>query len=261
MNRLQRPRVNNMGVLNHLATLDPLVAAQATQFRGRQREYFSKTRDPNDLLPIAMPGATAISLRERYGAARVGDQLAWINRMRNEHELNSCPMCGGTGVAALDHVLPKSHYPEFAIFSFNLVPTCDACNRRRLNKGAKFHFVHPYFDHALLQALRLEVRFRSPFDAVRFSLSAVEVAGKDLQRVNDQLAQTLPLLVFRRQMRARWNEWHRRFRKDAKTAEARVLDDLEIFEETARNSWDCAFLWGLAGDDKAMKWMVATPPA
>ena len=261
MNKLQRPHVNNMGVLNHLVKLDPLVAAQATQLRARQRDYFSKTRNPNGLPPLAMPDATATSLRERYSAARAADRLGWIKLMRNEHQLNSCPMCGGTGVAALDHVLPKSDYPEFAIFSFNLVPTCDACNRRRSSKGAKFHFVHPYFDHALLHALCLQVTFRSPFDAVRFSLFATGVAGNDLQRVNDQLVHTLPLLVFRRQMRARWNEWHRRFHKDDKSAEARLLDDLDIFEETARNSWDCAFLWGLASDDRAVKWMVATPPA
>ena len=113
----------------------------------------------------------------------------------------------------------------------------------------------------MLDALCLQVTFRSPFDAVRFSLVATGVAGHELKRVNDQLAQTLPLLVFRRQMRARWNEWHRRFNKSKKSAEARLWDDLEIFEETARNSWDCAFLWGLALSDPAMRWMVATPPA
>ncbi|MCY1232230.1 hypothetical protein D9M72_447070 [compost metagenome] len=63
--------------------------------------------------------------------------------------------------------------------------------------------MHPYFDQAMLDALCLQVMFRSPFDAVRFSLAATGVAGHELKRVNDQLVQTLPLLVFRRQMRAR----------------------------------------------------------
>lgn len=260
MNKLPLPRLSNGRVLKHLAKLDPLIALVAVQIRTHQRDYFFNSRSPKILLPLSMSDPTSMSLRERYGAARVGDKLSWITTMREGHELHCCPMCGGTGVAALDHVLPKANYPEFAIYSFNLVPTCDACNRRRSNKGANYHFVHPYFDHSLLDALRLEVMFRAPLDAVRFSLVAKGVVGTNLQRVNDQLQHTLPVLLFRRQMRARWKEWHKRFFKNIKTAETRLLDDIELIDDTARNSWDTAFLWGLAGDESARNWMAATPP-
>lgn len=71
--------------------------------------------------------------------------------LRADHDLIICPACGEAGRPnTLDHYLPKSAYPHFAVTPVNLFPMCDACQRA---KGAKIgnaqcprFFLHPYFD-------------------------------------------------------------------------------------------------------------------
>lgn len=62
-----------------------------------------------------------------------------------------CPFCGLSETSTLDHYLPKEQYPEFAIFSKNLIPSCSTCNTRKstLISDADTEvrlFLHPYFD-------------------------------------------------------------------------------------------------------------------
>ncbi len=62
-----------------------------------------------------------------------------------------CPFCGISESSTLDHYLPKEHYPEFAVYSPNLVPACSPCNTRKRDKVVDEDtdvrlFVHPHFD-------------------------------------------------------------------------------------------------------------------
>ena len=62
-----------------------------------------------------------------------------------------CCYCGLSESSTLDHYLPKEHYPQFAIFSRNLSPTCATCNTRKSDKVVIEHtnvrsFLHPYYD-------------------------------------------------------------------------------------------------------------------
>ena len=60
-----------------------------------------------------------------------------------------CPYCGQRTVKTLDHYLPKSKYPTYAVTPYNLVPSCSDCN---LGKLAASHSIeeeqsiHPYYD-------------------------------------------------------------------------------------------------------------------
>jgi hypothetical protein len=44
-----------------------------------------------------------------------------------------CPMCGIHTASSIDHYLPRSQYPEYAILVSNLIPICDRCNRLKSN--------------------------------------------------------------------------------------------------------------------------------
>jgi hypothetical protein len=49
----------------------------------------------------------------------------------------------------LDHYLPSSKFPEFALFPLNLVPLCGGCNGKKSAKVPTLRphsFLHPYFD-------------------------------------------------------------------------------------------------------------------
>jgi hypothetical protein len=61
-------------------------------------------------------------------------------------------MCGSPKITSVDHILPKELYPEFSIYSKNLVPACD-CNIKRkttlMNRVNGVRVLHPYFDDCL----------------------------------------------------------------------------------------------------------------
>lgn len=60
-----------------------------------------------------------------------------------------CPFCGQRIVAQLDHYLPKSAYPVFAVTPANLVPSCADCNKAKGERrpvAPSESFLHPYFD-------------------------------------------------------------------------------------------------------------------
>lgn len=61
-----------------------------------------------------------------------------------------CPLCGRRTVSTLDHYLPKTQYPIFAITPFNLVATCYDCNKSKSDKlvtTREEEGIHPYYDN------------------------------------------------------------------------------------------------------------------
>lgn len=60
-----------------------------------------------------------------------------------------CPLCGQRRVSTLDHYLPKTLYPTYAITSYNLVPSCYECNKAKATVSADTRVnetIHPYYD-------------------------------------------------------------------------------------------------------------------
>lgn len=61
-----------------------------------------------------------------------------------------CPYCMISAHNTFDHYLDKADYPEYALFSLNLVPACSECNsyknRFLLDKNGKRLFINFMFD-------------------------------------------------------------------------------------------------------------------
>lgn len=62
-----------------------------------------------------------------------------------------CPFCGGIGTPRnLDHFLPKTHFPQFSILPYNLVPACRDCNMdgkaHAYATNAEDQIIQPYVD-------------------------------------------------------------------------------------------------------------------
>lgn len=69
--------------------------------------------------------------------------------IRTSSKNGICPLCGHRHVATLDHYLPQSHHPIFAVTPLNLVPSCSDCNKVKSNRcpsTAEDQTFHPYFD-------------------------------------------------------------------------------------------------------------------
>lgn len=74
-----------------------------------------------------------------------------------------CPGCQrnyATQRSTLDHFLPSSHYPNFYVLPWNLVPTCGDCNRIKNNAvplSKADNLPHPYFNSLLFKKNWLKI--------------------------------------------------------------------------------------------------------
>lgn len=121
----------------------------------RIHEYDSNQGDPTVIsASIITPEQSGrfVNLYESRDAAN--SQRPVIKKLR-DNKLLFCPSCGEEGnPETLDHYLPKTHYPEYSIFTKNLVPMCSKCQGvkldRVLNDRGQRQFIHPYFDKIAL---------------------------------------------------------------------------------------------------------------
>lgn len=62
-----------------------------------------------------------------------------------------CPVCCLGQVGNLDHYLPKSLYPTYAVTPYNLIPICRDCNYTKNDRNfdkISDATLHPYYDNA-----------------------------------------------------------------------------------------------------------------
>lgn len=64
------------------------------------------------------------------------------------HQSIKCPYCGYGTSTTLDHYLPKSEFPMYAVDPINLVPCCKDCNTTKLARTLEdSQQLHAYFDN------------------------------------------------------------------------------------------------------------------
>jgi len=100
--------------------------------------------DPS-LLPAALD-ACKDALHTAYGQLQKGGRLANL-RGTLLAAVMECPLCGFEAATTLDHHLPKDDYRALSIYSRNLVPSCQPCNRAKgtLKPIAGEGLIHAYF--------------------------------------------------------------------------------------------------------------------
>lgn len=94
-----------------------------------------------------------------------------INKLRENDSTSLCPMCGSMHRGTLDHVLPKTSWPEFSLLTKNLVPACK-CNQMKsatLGLGHNQRMLHPYYDDVLKERL-IKAKFENLGDTPSISL-------------------------------------------------------------------------------------------
>lgn len=64
--------------------------------------------------------------------------------------VNKCPYCRIERPYTLDHYFDKSNYPEFSVFTNNLIPCCSTCNNEKgtdiIDENDNRLFIHFYYD-------------------------------------------------------------------------------------------------------------------
>ncbi len=267
MKHLAFPTHRNRPALHLMAKDNSELVAWVNHIRLAERSFVGISRDPTVLLPLSLPNELGAYLRAKYKGQAVGFSLQWIKKLREDHDLHACPMCGSTNVTSLDHYLPKEIYPELCVFSYNLIPSCVPCNQRRGTKAARTlagkSFVHPYFDGEILENVEFNISFSAPYSSAKFSLDVSGVTGGDLERIKGHLDASIPKVLFKRSIGSLWSKWrHRIFAKqDLVASRLDLHEDLTAHVRTvSRNSWEAAFLRGLLADTVALNWMLANSP-
>lgn len=175
MNKLPLPNVNDLDALQRVADnrrlrsfphLRPVVRDLHVGYTF----YHLANGNAEIINPMALDGAVQEYLRGHYENPPAA--LSFISKIRSEDQHRICPMCGSQHRHTLDHILPKEDFPEFAIFSANLVPACK-CNtdRGQIVKGELpgERILHPYFDECMSGRL-ISARYQDLGQIPRISL-------------------------------------------------------------------------------------------
>lgn len=151
---LSYKRIFDRSILERVFAHYTSLSGVSTQIKKAYREYVLKKGSPS-IVPISLNAAQRADFENAYSNKPIGAGLSWISGLYI-NGLNSCPFCGGDGARTIEHYLPQTSYPEFSVYSLNLLPSCGSCNSKRnsLNAyGATTSPLHPYFDKEILNKL------------------------------------------------------------------------------------------------------------
>jgi hypothetical protein len=90
-----------------------------------------------------------VALYESHFASSRGVARSTYDRIMVLPKNGTCPHCSVRTVSTLDHHLPKSGFPSYAVTPLNLVSCCRDCNWLKGEHAPAGHgqeFMHPYFD-------------------------------------------------------------------------------------------------------------------
>ena len=246
----------------------PTLGPQVPAIKGAYAQYVAARGNAHSVTNVALPESVEKQLRALYKYP--SKQLQHINCIREESDANCCPMCGSFHSGTLDHLLPKSDHPVFAIFSRNLVPACKCNSTRtdRLTGSASERILHPYFDDVLRERL-FTARFEELGPVPRITLRPLlDSAHPEAAAVLFHIANVVEQTSILRHLRTNWNNMMRRpsiAASELRNAPSsrQALVDIIAFEldrqdvtHASRNNWQSVFLAGLL-DDPVLDWLYS----
>ena len=114
-------------------------------------------------------------LYDRHMARNKSRGRAIYDKIMIAAENDMCPFCGHRTVSTLDHSLPKTAHPAFAVTPVNLIPCCQDCNHAKgtQSPGTKEdQLLNAYYDDVTADCwLHAEIIPGSP-PAARFFVEA-----------------------------------------------------------------------------------------
>lgn len=200
-------------------------------------------------------------LYDRHMARARSRGRAIYDRLMIAAQNDTCPFCGHRTVSTLDHSLPKSAHPAFALTPVNLIPCCKDCNH---NKGTQSpeteeeQLVNAYYDDVTsdrwLYAEIVEgtppgakfyvevpeewedaiaARVRNHFSKLRLAKLYAAQAGRQLQNMRGALGEIYDAAG----MGAVRQDLDRRFRSCREV----MVNSWEgaLYEAAATNDWYC----------------------
>jgi hypothetical protein len=263
LNRVSAPDIDDDGVYTALADNTRVKSFPDLQVIERNilkayAEYVASEGNAHLVTSLGISEKHANFLKHHYGSPPTC--LSHISNLRNSTDHKCCPMCGSLHCGTLDHLFPKEDFPEFSVFSMNLVPACK-CNSKRgrtlLGNLPNQRILHPYFDQCLNERLiSAHITNLGPVPSVSLRLMVPNTHPQ-----YDAIAFHTDTIVERtsikKYLREKWIKLCRKPRLVVRELSAQistaaelneVLDDeLENLDEEheSKNNWESIFVSGL----------------
>ncbi|MEP5267108.1 MAG: HNH endonuclease [Lentilitoribacter sp.] len=190
---------------------------------------------------------------------------------RNEHGLYSCPFCGNPKKPdTLDHFIPKDQWPEYSIFSNNLVPQCRNCAPI---KGEEYYcvedgsakFIHPIYSDILDKfRFKIKVAFDTKENRPTFSVLLKRISSTESGEDKRVQLHIKNLKVKQRIMKYCQDDY-RRWKKKLSNKSFDIRKALQIrLDEIPINDigidWESAFNEGLLNNKDAINYLHSLRP-
>lgn len=254
MRALQYKKIADKSILpaitNHYIILKPIESDIKNAYR-----CYIKTKGLPTTRPIHTCDDQKKALIAAYENRPKAAKLEWIDLIYY-NGLDSCPFCGGDGARTIEHYLPKACYPEFSVFSLNLMPSCGSCNTKRNNineYGTPTALLHPYFDKTLLNRISLYANIKTEYGIPEFGPLEYDQTGmteEEICRVDHHIDSSVDEITYFNKCRALFSEIRARAKRWPTIVEFRrevVSYELYLCQESGDyNSWRYAFYHGLS---------------
>lgn len=170
-----------------LAVVDSKLEPRSRRLRNITKHIFDAYRCYEDcapilveLVPISLSQTQTADLHHCYEVP-TKPLISFRARLLNDQLYARCCFCNVGESSNLDHYLPKQAFPEFSIFSLNLVACCAVCNsykKDHIEKDGVRACLHPYFDNVpTSRFLTVDTGLSSDCLSLRFSV--FQPAGMD----------------------------------------------------------------------------------
>lgn len=275
MKKLPLPEVNDLEILesmrdNPRLSCQPYISQEYDFLRDKYLEYAVHEGNPWSCVGSVI--SNDLKTKLKYHFKKPYSDLEYIKILRSQGSPDVCPMCGSSKTGTLDHFLPQGNYPEWIIYSKNLIPACD-CNSKRgehvrgdnINKRV----LHPYFDDCLnTRIVRAEFNgdFEEPFINIVPALNEA-VNEETLIFHIETVVKKSTIVTW---MEAKWQSLRRRPRaiiSSIPRVEREItMDELEQFiletlddkdtEHQTPNNWYSMFIYGIYLSEPAKHWLL-----
>jgi hypothetical protein len=238
--------------------------ALADEWRERVEAYIAEHGNPETLPTWDAVMANRNRFLNLYESPAPNSVQYPILSLLRDRTLQFCPSCGEEGTPnTLDHYLPKSAFPHFAITPANLTPMCDICQQvkgeRVLDDEDRRIYLHPYFDEFLAgQVLRLVIG--RPFEAPEdFLLEPHLDLPDDLIALTQRHIEGLELArrfsPFFRDSYIRLLKLTRRARETGQNVTERIQEFKDHHADRAANVWPHVFYAAVIEDEELLDYL------
>lgn len=274
MNKLPLPEVDDLQTLTALANnvklaSYPLLIPHIEELQAAYQNYEMVSGVAAHINPVALPANIVCALHAHFKSPPKA--LDFISKDRGEAGHKTCPLCGSLHSGTVDHLIPRTPYPAFSIFSRNLVRACK-CNstKNAAVEGAApgERILHPYFDDCLSERL-LRANIRDHGKAPKITIEVVVPPAHPAHAAIDYHVRTI---VDRTAVKGFLHDrWAAMCRKPANIvphldqlitsrpqlqevlkAECRRIDEVR----ESKNNWESIFIAGLLEAD-TFEWLFA----